>query len=273
MIKALVFQGGGVRGIASAGVAATVLQREKLTSFDVITGDSFGALNAALVASAWNSEKIKRFLVKAPFRRLITPWMPWGARKLSIPAFPVSLKRVAAYLDEHIPSDGLKLPLIINAWDAKSNKQVFYCDKKPEWADNTFNFPSRWVEGAWEEHSLGTLITRSMALPGLIADDPRYFDGGLAEHPPMAFLPHGADVHLIELGYPGKLKKIPKGLVERGLYSYEVKSTMLSHAVNWEFSNLSVYNPHVFDVDSLALDMNAADRLALYNRGLAISLH
>ena len=80
-------------------------------------------------------------------------------------------------------------------------------------------------------------------------------------------MPHNAEVHLIKLGYPGKVDKIPTSLLARSLYAYEVKATLAAHLLEREFKNLTVYDPKIYDVDSINLGISKTERLKLYQRG------
>ncbi|HEU5478748.1 MAG TPA: patatin-like phospholipase family protein, partial [Candidatus Tumulicola sp.] len=57
-MKALVLSGGGAHGAYEAGVAQSLLQRER---FDVICGVSIGAINAALIAAGKDAGSLERF--------------------------------------------------------------------------------------------------------------------------------------------------------------------------------------------------------------------
>lgn len=273
MITVIALTGGGIRGIATAGVLAALAEQRKLpTQPDIITGDSFGALIAALLSAGWHPKAIGELLINAPFKHLLTPWLPWGLRKPLLVARPVKLNKVAAFIDEHLKQPGEEL--VINAWDAEANEQLLYCWKKPEWAKLAQGLPIRWIEKAWEqEASIGTLITRSMALPGLVADYKRYMDGGLAEHPPLTFLPKSAQISLVDLGFAGLLREgsdtTPKTLLDRALYGYEVTASMRNRLVKAGFDNIKMYDPKIYDVDSMNLGLSQKERLQLYHRGYA----
>jgi predicted acylesterase/phospholipase RssA len=57
-VKALVLSGGGAHGAYEAGVASSLLAREK---YDVICGVSIGAINAALIAAGRTDDALERF--------------------------------------------------------------------------------------------------------------------------------------------------------------------------------------------------------------------
>jgi predicted acylesterase/phospholipase RssA len=57
-MKALVLSGGGAHGAYEAGVASSLMQREK---YDVICGVSIGAINAALIAAGTVDNALQRF--------------------------------------------------------------------------------------------------------------------------------------------------------------------------------------------------------------------
>lgn len=262
--------GGGVRGIAVAGVLQQGAQQGRWDSdrFDIITGDSFGALIAALVANQWTPQEMGDLFVKTDFKQLLTT-MPWQVRKPLLAVSPISLHRIKALIDNLQLKSSPKL--FINTWDAESNQQVIYCEQKPAWAEKTPGIPTVWIENAYTDLGFGTVITRSMALPGLEADHRQWMDGGLSEHPPLAFVPRTVEAFIINLGYAGLVphngNTIPKTLLDRALYAYEVTASTRQRMVLSQFTQCIEINPLIYDVDSIDFSLTAAQKQALIDRG------
>lgn len=269
-MKAFVCTGGGVRGLSLAGVLAAGVYKSKWVprSFDVFTGDSFGSLVAALLANGWKSPQIRQLFLSMPLTKSVT-CMPWDTRKLLIPFEPVKLAGIKKFIDSLnlAPQPGL----FVNSWNAKENIQYVFCETKPDWVNTTGPVATKWVEKAFSQLGYGTVLTRSMALPGLMADDPAWMDGGLGEHPPLSFLPHDTEITLFNLGYSGQWPVrrggVPTNLLDRALYSYEVTAYTRTCCDIAPYPFVQQLNPHIYDVDPIDLDMNQNKRQTLIQRG------
>ena len=267
-MKALTITGGGARGISVGGVlhAGARMKRFYPGSFDVITGDSFGALVAALVANGWSSSRIINLFAETDMDKLLTR-IPWKYRKPLILLKAVKLKRVSKFIDNIRPKLRSSNRLFINTWDSHANEQVIYCEEKPEWAVDKPNVPVRWEEDAFNRLGFGKVITRSMALPGLEADDPRYLDGGVSEHPPMSFIPRNTPVLLINLGFAGLVvtsgSNVPDSIVDRVQESFDVKAHLYLEKMKNEFHNLYELNPKMYDVSATKFDLSKSRRLGI----------
>lgn len=256
--------GGGIRGGAVFGAQLAAKHEGKWhpEKFDSITGDSFGALEAALTANGWTPEEKIEFFVSTYFPKLFTR-LPWSIRQSLSLIKPLSLEGVAKKIDKL----GLKSSpkLFINTWDIVTGRQIIYCEKKPDWFES--DKYTVFVENAFNGLGFGTVITRSMALPGLIADDYRYIDGGISEHPPLSFIPKNHHILMITLGYAGLLRPIQKGFVERAFYAYEVKSKLFMEKCLSEFTDIYVVNPKIYDISSLAFNLTKEEKKILVQRG------
>lgn len=257
--------GGGARGIAVVGALhqGEVQGKFNPTSFDAHMGDSFGALIAALTAAGWPTVAMRTLFLNTEFDKLLSP-VPWGMRLPMVVLKQVHLDRVARFIDD------LRLPvrdnLFINSWDAQDNVQTIFCEKKPVWAAENPAVKTVWVENAFSDtknHGYGRVITRSMALPGLVADDDRWMDGGLGEHPPLSFIPTDADILMINLGFAGLVggaAGIPKGILDRGLYAYEVAASIRQQYAMECFPKMQVINLKIYDVSSTAFSMSTEEK-------------
>lgn len=275
--------GGGVRigGTFGALRAGERLRKFSPYAFDFYIGTSAGALDAALTASGWlASEKIALFL-DTDFQRFFQPTLgplpllPFAARKALALQWPISLAKLEAFYETLTKPNRYGPPvrfapgLLINTVDADENRQVVYCSQLPEWANaerdsetgRYYTFHSdaqsrkrkmiRWEVGTV---SLATAMARSSVLPGLVADDPRYMDGGIAENPLLSPLPRDVHVLLMHLGYPGLVgefgKTLPTSILDRALYAYEFKAAQHAEHLIREFPNLSVIYPGIYTEES-----------------------
>lgn len=275
-LKVLACSGGGIRCLATAGalMAAEAVGID-LQGFDYYTGDSSGSLIAALCANGWTGREIAELLINTDIPKLVTP-LPWAVRKPLILAKPIRLEGMARFFD----SLDLKpeVPLVINSWDAEDNVQTLFCETLPEDVNlaGTSAVPTRWQFEAFSDLGYGTILTRSMALPGLLADSTRWMDGALGEHPPLSWLPAETELTLINLGFSGLVEKAgdsrPKHLIERALYAYEVTATVSQNRGLARFNNPKVIDPKIYDVDSIAFDLKPSEKKALVRRAFTQSL-
>lgn len=281
MINALAIQGAGSRTGGSVGALYALQKTNKWfpEKFDVITGDSFGSFIAAMVANKFTPEQIVKIYCEKDFTDFFVPLASlWKARYFSGWANPnlvVKMNKVADYLNKE-----LKLvsspKLFVNTWDAKENRQIIYCEKKPDWAyDDSKRIPTVWEENAFERYSVGTCITRSMCLPGLMADDPKYMDGGVGDHPALCFLPR-QETNLLHInaGFAGLVNEwkdsVPMSAIDRALYAYDVKAALFNNIILEEFPNRTVLHPKVYNYSALDLEINSKTKLEkLVNVGYA----
>lgn len=274
-MKAHLATGGGIRGGA---LHAALFVGETFTGFnhndyDLICGDSYGAFYAAMTANGWSARKqISIFLntnIEKELRRydpLVVKFLPWNQRKLAMVRANIKLKGLAEYLD----GLGLQWPesLIITCTDSMNNTQIAACrGKRPLWAVDTPLVKTVWVENALDKATIGAWITRSMALPGLEADDLRYMDAGVIEHPPMSFLPLDAEILCTNLGYAGDVagweQKIPKNIEDRLSYCYERAADTRQDLFFERYPNTRIICPEVFNVDSMAMNLDRKDKIAM----------
>ena len=272
-MKIFASSGGGIRLGASFGAELEGERQGKFkaTDFDFYIGTSAGALDALLTANGWNGSQKRQLFLNTNFGQYFSPpLVPLGVRKLFVLNFPISLKKLAAYFDS------LKLQahpgLLINTVDAETNQQVIYCERKPDWAGQDTE-RLRWEAGAFKRYGLGTVLTRSMVLPGLIAEDPRFLDGGVAENPLLSVLPTEADILLIHLGYAGLVKKkgenYPQGALNQALYAYEFKASCHAENLMAQHPNLKAIYPKIFDIDSAAFNLPFSAKLDMIQRAQA----
>lgn len=274
-MKAHLITGGGIRGGCShaARLMGERLGKFNYADFDVICGDSYGSFDAALTANGWPAKKqIELFLstdiekLVRKYDNLLVKFLPWNQRKLALLTSSLKLKGLAEFID----GLGLTWPetLIITCTDAKNNVQLAACKgKKPSWENTSLPVKTVWVEDAEKVASLGTWITRSMALPGLEADDLQYMDAGVIEHPPISFLPFDTEITAINLGYAGDVAgwegSVPKGIIDRLGYCYERAADTRQDLFFLFYPNTFQVCPEVFTVDSLALNMTRAGKVEM----------
>lgn len=281
MTRIYASSGGGVRIGASFGaiLEGELQGRFRAQAFAWYVGTSAGALDAVLTANGWSGEQKKALFLDTDFRRFFTPLlMPLGLRKMLAVMAPISLKKLAAFIDSLQDPNPYGPPiqrfdgLLINSVDAQENTQVVFCHKIPDWLLK----PSKGirVEGwAFNRRTLGTILTRSMVLPGLRADDPRWQDDGVAQNPLLSVLPKDAAITLIHLGYAGLVRKkgdtSPKSALDQALYDYEFKAYSFAEHLMAGFSNLTVIRPEIYDVDSADFGLSREGKQDMILRAMA----
>jgi predicted acylesterase/phospholipase RssA len=283
--------GGGIRIGASFGAELEGQRQGKFrpSMFNYFAGTSAGALDAALTANGWYAEEKRDLFLDTDFRKLFTPALvPFSWRKTLALQWPISLAKLAAFID----SLGLRPVenLLVNTVDAEENIQVVYCEKLPPWlnckADEAGRFYTcrasksgeikkviRWEPGAFSRFGYGKVLTRSMVLPGLVADEKRFKDGGVAENPLLSVFPANANILLMHLGYAGLVPQngstVPLGILAEAMYDYEFKAYSYTEHLMGHYPNLTAIYPEIYDVDSTAFDLSLASREQMIERARA----
>ena len=269
-----VSSGGGIRIGASFGAEA---QGEALgvfspSNFDYFLGTSAGALDAALTANGWTAQQKISLFLDTQFSTLFAPaFVPFGLRKALALKWPISLKRLAHFMDELGLTHTERL--VINAVDAQTNAHLIYCEKRPPWLSDEAQVTV--VEDAFSREGLGTILTRSMALPGLNADHARYRDGGFAENPLLSVLPNNITGVLVSLGYPGLIikdgKPWPDSIIEQAFYAVDRKGAAFAQFLTQQRPGIKVIDPKVYDVDSSAFGLSRTAKIDMVQRGFETS--
>lgn len=282
-MKALAASGGGIRGIAHVGCLDACLDfdilpsvtheshgvyREKLdiSQFDAFCGDSSASLIMAMVVNGWSIELMRGVILDTEFKKFFT-FMPWGFRLTMAPFKPIELKKFAKWIDSlgFKPENADKL--FVNAWDADNNQHVIFCNKKPDWAVNDTVLDEIWVEDAFHNESYGTVLTRSMTLPGLRADHPKWKDGGIASHPPVHFLPEHTDLTLFNLGYAGLVPGKPKrDFISDANECFQVAAHSSQGRMLSKFTGMTEINPRIYDVSSTSFNLSRKEKEDLIDR-------
>lgn len=277
MLNAFGIQGCGARtgGAIGAIHAASKLEKWHPEFFDVITGDSFGSFVAAMIANNYSTQKMVDIYVEKDFTDFFVCMAAlWKARYFaswSNSNLSVKMNKVADFLNNELKLQGSPR-LFINTWDAKANCQIIYCEKKPEWVIDDQRIPTVWEENAYERYTVGTCIARSMCLPGLMADEPRFMDGGLGDHPALTFIPRDSNLLFINSGFAGLVTKwpqtVPLSSIDRAMYAYDVKAAIFNNFMLAEFPNKTVIQPKVYNYSALDLDMNKATKKEVIAAGM-----
>lgn len=254
--------GGGARGGAALGVLqmGTLLNKWDQNDQDFFCGDSFGSFVAAGLANMWTPHQLGKIFCDTNFRRMLDPlllaYVPWSIRKLTLPLYQGRLARLADWIDEFLDFDPdiAEDRLFVNVVDTERNQQVVYCEYAPSWLKKQPGVVI--LEGQFSRLGYGTILTRSMALPGLLADSPQWMDGGVSEHPPLSFIPRDSNIYLIDQGYAGQVQHgptdtQPRNMLSRGMYAYEFKAARHQDRLIGEFPNLKRLRSKIYEVDSM----------------------
>lgn len=271
--------GGGVRIGASFGAEFEGERQGKFkpSMFDYFIGTSAGALDAALTANGWNTKQKIDFFLKVDFSHFFTPFfLPFEARMALAVVSKIKLTKLAQFIDSLMKPNpyGPELKplrsLLVNSVRAdKQNKQIVFCEKKPDWL--VPNGRLEVVESAFSTLGYGKVLTRSMVLPGLEADDPMWFDGGTAENPLLSVLPQDSNIILMHLGYAGLVGEgetaVPNDILSRAMYCYERKAyEALEHMIS-HFPNMKVIRPEVYDISSTNFGLSLSQKIDMVKRG------
>jgi predicted acylesterase/phospholipase RssA len=220
-VKALVLSGGGAHGAYEAGVATSLLERER---FDVVCGVSIGAINAALIAAGRDDHALQQFWLddfparaaqlfphlqrlRALLRHLsgLGTGGGWeGALRMARAAgdlpflarlsswHKAALPGIAEALGEVVAFDRLRMPVLIGAANVTyASATVFRAAAQALHLTRT----ARLIE--YRELDAGNFITAllaSSAMPGLLGPVELEFDGT------TAYYADGSLVHASPLG-------------------------------------------------------------------------
>lgn len=261
MQQIYVSSGGGIRIGATFGAIKEGENQGKFFSgnFDTYIGTSAGALDAAMTANGWDADSKIQFFLETDFEKLFTPFLiPFSLRKTASVVLnnPIKLKKLSDLIDSL--NFDCNEELLVNTVDSLTNEQIVYCETKPLWWPEKTD--AKLITNAFSQYGFGKILTRSMVLPGLEADDPRYMDGGIAENPFLSALPLDSEILFMHLGYAGdvwdKGDTVPKGVLNRSLYAYEHKATAFLKHMMQHYPNLKPIYPKIYNVDSsnFALD-------------------
>jgi predicted acylesterase/phospholipase RssA len=290
-MKLLALGGGGCRALATIG-ALMAAQRQGIDCvkhFDALCGDSSGALLALMLAAGWPPARIMDAILHLGIDKLLSP-LPWPVRLPMAVAKPIPLAPLARWIDEQglVPLH----PLVINTWDSDTNTQLLITNSPALAAHYQGHTTPALLKSQWlvlppnasAMPTWGQAVCRSMALPGLLADHPRWMDGALGEHPPLSFAAPTDKVVIVNLGYPGlvphptqnghgMVSTIPQGTLARALYAYEVTASINQQRSFARFTTPVVQiEPRVFDVPSTAFNLSPKQKLALMRRGYEATL-
>ncbi|HYF35456.1 MAG TPA: hypothetical protein VD994_09220 [Prosthecobacter sp.] len=288
-LNVLAATGGGIRGVALAGVLLQGILAGKVPArnpvpghyvlmadhYDAICGDSSASLILAMFAQGMSAETIFDILAETEFQTLFKPFfMPWALRKNLMAVKPCRLDGMAKWIDRLArvyrwrPLDNF----FCNAWDAQNNQHVIFCESIPDWGHDHYDVMGIVFQpGAFSELGWGTVLTRSMTLPGLIADQARWCDGGIAGHPPVNFVPLDANLTVLNLGYPGLLPgkgDQDTGILAKAMECYEVTASYAQRRMLEEFPNRIEINPQIYDVDSTDFAMSEDAKRAMIMRAM-----
>jgi len=265
MQQVYVSSGGGIRIGATFGAIKEGEKQGKFFSgnFDTYIGTSAGSLDAVMTANGWDADTKIQFFIETDFEKLFTPFLiPFGVRKAATLVLdnPIKLKKLSDLIDSL--NFDIAEEILVNTVDSLTNQQIVYCEKKPEWWPEQTT--AKLITNAFSQYGFGKILTRSMVLPGLEADDPRYMDGGIAENPFLSALPVDSEILFMHLGYAGDVVQkgdtVPKGLLSRSLYAYEHKATTFLNHMIQHYPNLKPIYPKIYNVDSSNFALSKRDK-------------
>jgi hypothetical protein len=246
-----------------------------------------------LTANGWTARQKADLFLNTDFSKFFAPMLvPFGVRKALALQWPISLRKLEAFYDSLTrpnpfgPALHFVPNLLINSVDAEENRQVVYCTALPAWSQArqdlesgrfySYRTDSQGIARKtirWDvcQVKLAKALVRSSVLPGLVADESRFMDGGIAENPLLSPLPSDSRILLLHLGYPGLVNQggdtVPKGILNRALFAYEFKAYQAAEHLMGHFPALSVIYPGIFNEDSADFGLSRARKQAMLNLG------
>lgn len=272
--------GGGIRIGASWGAESEGERQAKFhwSMYDTFIGTSAGALDAALTANRWGAKDKKRLYLETDFGRLFAPpLIPFGLRKAIAPAWPISLQKLADFID------GLGLKphpgLMVNSVSRQGGITKIWCEEIPGWVAPVQDAKGRmtshdgrfqWIPGTFTREGFGRPLVRSMVLPGLKADDDS-MDGGWGYNGLLPLFTPDTRITFMNLGYAGQGPTAQKEgflhLVDELMFGFEYKAYLHNKDVMADYPGAKVIYPKVWDVDSSAFNLSRKNREAVFFRG------
>jgi NTE family protein len=233
----LVLSGGSARGLAHIGVLKIL--KENDVKIDFIAGSSMGAFIGAAYCSGMTIEDIEKKALKFNQKEL-SNLSDWSFR-----AGLIKGEKIEKFIKEFIKVKDfseLKIPLIVNATDLSTGKEVIF-----------------------SKGNLIQAIRASMNFPGYFAPlkigNEYLVDGGLVNPVPMSLLQdHEMDVTIISntIGRMTKIKENPN-LIDVVKQSIDIMQAELGYSKinSCEIRNIVVIEPEVGDFDLFDFNHNA----------------
>ncbi|WP_243572708.1 patatin-like phospholipase family protein [Bacillus stercoris] len=248
--KNLVFEGGGVKGVAYVGVLEVLEQHHILEKIERVGGTSAGAIVALLVSLGYSSSELKEKLKEMDLSTLMDS--DWG----------VIRDTIRLLIDGHGWYKGDKfLEWIEDSIEHKGlDKNITFNDIK-----NNPKFKDIYIQGT----NLSTYRTETFS-----AEDPRYADMKIkdAVRISMSIPFFFKSVKMNDQFYVdgGLLSNYPVRLFDRDKYVKEEHSVEKEYYQEFNFSVLESYNPgkYVYNKETLGFRLDSKNDIDIYS-GLA----
>lgn len=207
---ALVLEGGGMRGVVSAGMTAAIERLGLTQCFDMVVGSSAGALNAsALLAGVAGAAAMTYHAVLAGSREFIDPLRLLRGRPALDVAYALGHASSTLDPDRHARTIESPVPLHCIAVDVDTAQPVTFSGMRTKdelWAVLLATTRMPWVGG-----------------PPVVIDGRRYIDGALAAPIPIETAIVAGATHVLALqtrpyGVPRSTgSRVAERMVERHL--------------------------------------------------------
>jgi NTE family protein len=233
----LVLSGGSARGLAHIGVIKVL--KENDIKIDFIAGSSMGAFIGAAYSAGMSIEDIEKKALKFNQKEL-SNLSDWSFR-----AGLIKGEKIEKFIKEFIEVKDfseLKIPLIVNATDLSTGKEVVF-----------------------DKGNLTQALRASLNFPGFFApkkiENNYLVDGGLVNPVPISLLQdRGIDVTIVSntLGRITKTKENP-GLIDVVKQSIDIMQSELGYSKlkTCELRKIIVIEPEVGDFDLFDFNHNA----------------
>lgn len=274
-IENLVFEGGGVRGIAYAGALQVLENNGMLQSIERVAGTSAGAITAALVSLNYKAEDITKVVQNTNFKDFEDHWNP-----LAIPTHYGLYKGdfLLSFIKSFIKNKGVNPNATFEDFKKEGCKdlKVFSSDLNMQIA-REFSFektPNTIVAEAVRASMSIPLFFRAWTFTNNIPNNHIYVDGGLTYNFPItAFDTNEMNPKTLGLHFGNSQPQDNNNLKYDELITY-VKTVfnMLLSSQIIDFKHNPSEKERTIMIDDLGIsatkfDLTEAEKTSLYNSG------
>lgn len=184
--RALVLSGGGTKGVYQCG-AVSALKKLGKDNWDIITGTSVGALNAALLVQG-DFDAMEAIYDNLEAEHVVNGYVP---RDLSLPGLIRDHKNVLPVLGDYLKNEGLNISPFLDLLDRYFDPDRFLASPVDYGCMVTRkqgNVPVPVTKDMMRENAKDWLVASASAYPAFpvkVIDGEEYVDGGYADNSPI----------------------------------------------------------------------------------------
>jgi NTE family protein len=278
-IENLVFQGGGVKGIAYAGAIQSLKNHNLLGDIQRVAGTSAGASVSLLLAMRYSPEEIKEIVQSTNFADFEDHWNP-----MSIISHYGLYKGEALlkWLEDEIEKKGMSRKATFEDFERQGclELRVFACNLNLKEA-REFSFrktPEVRVAEAVRASMGAPLFFRAWKFSNSIPDDDVYVDGGTVLNYPITTFDEGGVVNEKTIGFhldnlTGSIPNNKLDFDELGKYVKVLFDAVLhAQTIDFEFNpEEQAHSVRINDygISATKFDLGETDQTLLYESGIA----